>query len=176
MLADPQFNISLNVSQLDVAVNNIVQEGYTLTEPTLAADGESISIQGLVGVDILQFIPNLHISKCMLGSAWSTPLGIVPFGNILHFLHQNQVVPISSHDLITERPAPDYRNVVSSLNDTPVTHLNFVLSLKKSYFSPLESLFPDSSVEQGLENMLSLDSSDCHEESNLSKYDTVMIE
>ena len=34
MLADPQFNISLNVSQLDVAVNNIVQEGYTLAEPT----------------------------------------------------------------------------------------------------------------------------------------------
>ena len=157
MLADPQFNISLNVSQLDVAVNNIVQEGYTLAEPTLATNGESIPIQGLVGVDILQFIPNLHISKCMLGSAWSTPSGIVPFGNVLHFLHPNQVTPISSHDLITERPAPDYRNVVSSLNDTPVTHVNFVLSPKKSYFSPLESLFPDSSVEQGLENMFSLE-------------------
>ena len=169
MLADPQFNISLNVSQLDVAVNNIVQEGYTLAEPTLATNGESIPIQGLVGVDILQFIPNLHISKCMLGSAWSTPSGIVPFGNVLHFLHPNQVTPISSHDLITERPALDYRNVVSSLNDTPVTHVNFVLSPKKSYFSPLESLFPDSSVEQGLENMFSLDSLGCHEKSNQSQ-------
>ena len=176
MLADPQFNISLNVSQLDVAVNNIVQEGYTLAEPTLATNGESIPIQGLVGVDILQFIPNLHISKCMLGSAWSTPSGIVPFGNVLHFLHPNQVTPISSHDLITERPALDYRNVVSSLNDTPVTHVNFVLSPKKSYFSSLESLFPDSSVEQGLENMFSLDSLGCHEESNQSQYDTIMIE
>ena len=176
MLADPQFNISLNVSQLDVAVNNIVQEGYTLAEPTLATNGESIPVQGLVGVDILQFIPNLHISKCMLGSAWSTPSGIVPFGNVLHFLHPNQVTPISSHDLITERPALDYRNVVSSLNDTPVTHVNFVLSPKKSYFSPLESLFPDSSVEQGLENMFSLDSLGCHEESNQSQYDTIMIE
>ena len=176
MLADPQFNISLNVSQLDVAVNNIVQEGYTLAEPTLATNGESIPVQGLVGVDILQFIPNLHISKCMLGSAWSTPSGIVPFGNVLHFLHPNQVTPISSHDLITERPALDYRNVVSSLNDTPVTHVNFVLSPKKSYFSPSESLFPDSSVEQGLENMFSLDSLGCHEESNQSQYDTIMIE
>ena len=49
MLADPQFNISLNVSQLDVVVNNIVQEGYTLAEPTLATNGESIPVQGLVG-------------------------------------------------------------------------------------------------------------------------------
>ena len=159
-----------------MAVNNIVQEGYTLAEPTLATNGESIPIQGLVGVDILQFIPNLHISKCMLGLVWSTPSGIVPFGNVLHFLHPNQVTPISSHGLITERPALDYRNVVSSLNDTPVTHVNFVLSPKKSYFSPLESLFPDSSVEQGLENMFSLDSLGCHEESNQSQYDTIMIE
>ena len=111
MLADPQFNMSLNVSQLDVAVSNIVQEGYTLAEPTLAANGESIPIQGLVRLDILLFIPNLHISKCMLGSAWSMPLGIVPFVNVLHFLHPNQVTPVSSHDLITERPALDYRNV-----------------------------------------------------------------
>ena len=50
MLADPNFNIQLNVSQLDVAVNNIVTEGYSLAEPSLAANGENIPIQGLLGV------------------------------------------------------------------------------------------------------------------------------
>ena len=87
MLADPDFNIQLHVSQLDVAISNIVQEGYTLAEPSLAANGENIPIHGLVGVDILQFIPNLPITKCMLGSAWITTLGLVPFGNVIHFLY-----------------------------------------------------------------------------------------
>ena len=86
------------------------------------------------------------------------------------------MTPTSSHDVIIKRPAFDYHNVVSSLNDTPVIHANFVLLPKKSYFSPLESLFPDSSAEQGLENMFSLDSLGCHEESNQSQYETVMIE
>ena len=36
----------------------------------------------------------------------------------------------------------------------------------KSYFSPLESLFPDSAVEHGLEQMFSLDSVGCIDESN----------
>ena len=36
--------------------------------------------------------------------------------------------------------------------------VNFVLHPNKSYFSPLESLYPDSAVEHGLEQMFSLDS------------------
>ena len=176
ILANPHFSISLKVSQLNVAVNNITQEGYALADSSLAVDGESIPILGLVGVDILQFIPNLHISKCMLGSAWSTPLGIVPFGNVMHFLHPNQVTPISSPDLVSKSSKLEYHNVVSCLNDTPMTHVNFVLSPKKSYFSPLESLFPDSFVEQGLENMFNLDSWGCQEESDQSQYDIAKIE
>ena len=69
------------MSQLNVYVNNVTQEGHSLALLILAMNGNSIPIQGLVGVDMLQFIPNLHITQYMLGSAWSTPLGIVPFGN-----------------------------------------------------------------------------------------------
>ena len=38
------------------------------------------------------------------------------------------------------------------------SHLLILLSPIKSYFSPLESLFPNSSVEQGLEAMFNMDS------------------
>ena len=79
MLADTDFNIQLHVSQLDIVVSNIVQEGYTLADPSLAENGENIPIQGLVGVDIQQFILSLCITNCMLGSAWITPLGLVPY-------------------------------------------------------------------------------------------------
>ena len=40
ILATPNFNAKLNVSQLDTAVHNIVKEGYNLAEPSLADDGE----------------------------------------------------------------------------------------------------------------------------------------
>ena len=42
--------------------------------------------------------------------------------------------------------------------------VNFVMCPTKSYFSPLESLFPDSSVEQGLEAMFNMDSLDHNKE------------
>ena len=142
--------------------------GYTLAEPSLAANGENLPIQGLVGVDILQFIPNFHITKCMLGSAWITPLGLVPFGNIIHFLYPNQVAPINSHDQVSPSPRLEYKDVIPNETHMTTTHINFMLSSKKSYFSPLESLCHDSAVEQGLKNMFSLDSLGCHEESEQS--------
>ena len=42
--------------------------------------------------------------------------------------------------------------------------VNFVMCPTKSYFSPLKSLFPDSSVEQGLEAMFNMDSLGHNEE------------
>ena len=177
VLADSDFQIQLNVSQLDVAVNNIVKEGYVLAEPSLASNEENIPIQGLVGVDILQFIPEFNLTKCMLGAAWKTPLGLVPFGNIIHFLHPEQVVPVSSH--INESPNSDlkYQDTLSNNEELPSTFLNFVMSPKKTYFSPLESLLPESTVEQGLENMFNLDSLGCQDNSDISPhYDVVKIE
>ena len=44
--------------------------------------------------------------------------------------------------------------------------VNFVLHPSKSFFSPLNSLFPDSAVEHGLEQMFSLDSVGCIDEPN----------
>ena len=175
MFADPDFNIQLHVSQLNVAISNIVQEGYTLAEPSLAANGENIPIQGLVGVDILQFIPKLQITKCMLGFAWITPLGLVPFGNVINFLYP--VTPISSNDQASPSPRLEYKVVIPIENHMTATHVNFVLSPKKSYFTPLESLCPDSTVEQGLENMFSLDSLACRKESEQSSlYDSTKTE
>ncbi|XP_064117675.1 uncharacterized protein LOC135223100 [Macrobrachium nipponense] len=56
----------------------------------------------------------------------------------------------------------EYVNMVNMYKgNVPETLVNFIMHPKKSYFSPLESLFPDSEVEQGLENMFSLESVGC---------------
>ena len=38
-------------------------------------------------MDVLQFLPEFKMVSCMNDSAWKVPGGLVPFGNILHFLH-----------------------------------------------------------------------------------------
>lgn len=70
--------------------------GDRLVEPDLVNNGDQLEVQGLIGVDILQFFSEFRLVSCMLGSAWKVPSGIVPFGNVLHFLHSDQVVPESS--------------------------------------------------------------------------------
>ena len=47
------FNVKLNVSQLDTAVQNIVKADYHLAGPSLAGDGEKVPILGLAGIDII---------------------------------------------------------------------------------------------------------------------------
>ena len=99
----------------------------------------------------------------MNGSAWKVPGGLVPFGNILHFLHPRQVLPIEKYQCAEN----NFKDVVEGFErEVPATMVNFVLHPNKSYFSPLESLFPDSAVEHGLEQMFSLDSVGCIDESD----------
>ena len=98
-------------------------------------------ILGLAGVDIIQGFPEFALTSCMLGAAFSTSLGLIPFENILNFLHPGQAIPVQQPQARAERadvnnslycPLPDDEMLQSSVN--------FVMSPTKSYFSPLESV------------------------------------
>ena len=176
ILAASDFNVKFSVSQLDIAVKNIVKEGYHLAEPSLADDGEQVPILGLVGVDLIERFPAFALTSCMKGAAFSTSLGLIPFGNILNFLYPGQAVAVEqlrakAEEINVNNSAP----VSSSDAEILQSSVNFVMSPNKSYFSPLESLFPDSSVEQGLEAMFSMDSLGHNEESE-SDYDRLQID
>ena len=95
----------------------------------------------------------------MLGAAFSTSLGLIPFGSIFYFLRPGQAIPVQQLQARAERadvnnslycPPPDDEMLQSSVN--------FVMSPTNSYFSPLESLFPESSEKQRLEAMFNMDS------------------
>ena len=165
ILAASNFNVKLNVSQLDTAVQNIVKEAYHLAEPSLADDGEQMPILGLAGVDIIQCFPELALTSCMLGAAFSTSLGLITFRNILNILKPGLAIPVEQLQAKAERA--DDEMLQSSVV--------FVKCPTKSYFSPLESLFPDSLVEQGLEAMLNKDSLG-HNEEIESDFDRQLID
>ena len=174
VLATAGFKLSFRVSQLDVAWSNLTAAGINLAESDLASNGEELEVQGLIGVDIIQFFSECKLVPCMMGSAWKVPTGIVPFGNIIHFLHCDQVIPVSRY----VKEDVNFSQVVSPYEkDVPSTLVNFVLQPRKSYFSPLETLFPESAVEQGLEKMFSLDSVGCMEgQDQHSQVDLLMVE
>ena len=65
-------------------------------------------------------------------------------------------------------------NTTSSYEDVPNKYINFVLKPNKTYFSPLSHVFPDSQVEQGLENLHSLESIGI-KDSQSSSYDEAEI-
>ena len=158
IIAASDFNVKLNVSQLGTAVHNIIREGYRLAEPLLANDGEQLPILGLAGVDLIQRFTGFALTSYMIGAACSTSLCLVPFKNILYFLDPGQA--ISVEQLLIRAERADVNNSLycpPSDEEMLQSSVNFVMSQTKSYFSPLESLFPDSSVEQGLKAMLNMD-------------------
>ena len=181
MLIDKDFDIQLHVTDLPLAVANITAEGFKLADPFIAEHGEVINVQGLLGVDIIQFFPNMQKVSCMNGSAWMLDTGIVPFGNVMHFLKPSQIArstePFSTVNDCTTTSIKFVEAVELYGSEDASTYVNFVLEPKKTYFTPLEESFPDSLIEQGLENMFSLESVGCSEISNdQSLYDTDKIE
>ena len=103
ILAASEFNAKLNVSRLDTAVHNIIQDGYHLAEPSLANDGKQVPILGLAGVDLIQSFPEFALTSCMFGAAFSTSLGSIPFGNISNFLNPGQEISIEQLQTKAER-------------------------------------------------------------------------
>ena len=101
---------------------------------------------------------------------------MILFRNILIFLHPGQAIPVEQLQARAERA-----DVNNSLYCPPTdekmlqSSVNFVMSPTKSYFSPLESLFPDSSVEQGLKAMFDMDSLG-HNEEIESDLDRLLID
>ena len=171
MFACPDFNVHHKVLQLDSAVANLVKEGYRLAEPSLAKDGERVPIFGLAGGDIIQRFPQYALTKCMSGAAMATSIGLIPFGDVANFLYPGQVAPVNLKPYAEMEAVADVPLGLHEIDADPPaaleslqTAVNSVLSPRKTYFSPLETLFPDSSVEQGLEAMFSLDSLGHNEE------------
>ena len=146
---------------------------YKLAEPDLL-NGDQLEVQGLIGIDIIQFFSEFKKVPCMLGAAYKVPSGLVPFGNIMHFLYGNQIIsqgpvqPTSTEVSFTQA-------ITRYDNDIPTTVVNFVLQPRKSYFSPLETLFPESAVEQGLENMFNLNYVGCGDSQEQHSQTDVML-
>ena len=163
MLVDNQFDISFKVRGLGQAVSNIKAKRHRLAAEY---DGDCVTVHGLIGVDIIQYLKPNQMIDCLNGSAWRLSQGIIPFGNINNFLYADQRTQISA--------GTQLNNFVDIVNkfECPSTFVNFLMDPKQSYEDPYESFFDESLVERRIDKMIICDSLGIDENSeNLSEYD-----
>ena len=155
------FHLDFPCDQIDLAINNIVANGYKLSKHYPQFVNGSVRLYGLLGCDFLQFLTNFSLTTCMNGKAFQLDKGIIPFGSVDHFLDVSQVKPIQSQ--------------LFRLTGEEASSVNFVMNPVSSYFSPISAVFDNCDVEQGLENLYSLENIGI-KDSKISSYDDVQIE
>jgi len=149
-LVNDEFNLALNIDGLTVARDNISKE-FTLNSE---CDSDFVNLEGLIGIDALQYIGKIESIQCLSGRAFKFSSGIVPYGNIDNFLNNDQLATKYSKN----RP----ENIVSG------SVVNYVLNPVKSYFDPISPVC-DSVIEGNLDRMFSAESIGLSEE--YSDYD-----
>ena len=142
ILIDKDFNVEMNVRGLAQSISNIKNNNFKL-----AADYDK-PIQGLIGADIISFMDDLGMVKCMYGSVFNVTTGIIPFGDTNHFLYPGQV-PIETQNYSSEL---NFKTIIAEVPCQAPSDLNFCLNPKRSYEDPVAPFFPEASVERNIDS------------------------
>ena len=153
ILVDEDFNLEFNVSDFPNVISNIKNLGFKFAAD-LHEESSLVKVDGLIGVDLIQYMDSMEIIECMYGSAWQIPQGIIPFGNAQNFLYRSQITPSE----VSQENVNHYSTIISQFSSVPTTHINFVLNPKQSYFDPLSEVFSESQVERNIDKMFSCES------------------
>ena len=160
ILVDQQMKLEYEVSDLNLALKNI-SKFFKLADTSYCtnSDNSKIKLDGLIGTDLIQFLPKFNLVRCMNGSAFETLNGLIPFGHVEHFMYPHQIKPVFHQQSESDQEQQTTFNEVS-LPESEVDNslVNFVVEPAKSYFHPLDHIFSESEVEHGLESMFSMES------------------
>ena len=146
-------------------VKDIEAAGYRLAADLSKTSGSEIIVEGLVGMDVMQFLKPIQQINCMRGTAWKISSRVMPVGSVDHFLNMPPPSSASSY----KHPECSFSVVL-----TEKTFVNFVLHPKETYADPLESIFEDIWVERKVDGLFSVDSLGISEDA-LSDYDQSKI-
>jgi hypothetical protein len=164
-LIDEDFNLKFEVSNLNDAINNLECEKLA----DIAFDNNStnvVELEGLLGVDAIQFFKEFSMMKCMEGSAFKYAGGLIPFGNVENFITKSQI-------------AEKYRNGISDENLFENHFLTdnlviFTLGSPVERFDGFDVPFEDK-LDKRLDNLFSLESLGVKDEP-ISDFDELCID
>ena len=169
MFVDSQFKLELEVRGLNKLVHNLNKLKFNLgTDYT--PDSDAILIDGLLGMDVLQFVQFATV-PCMSGQALRMADKFIPFGNSSHFLYHDQLRSMAKDDFVETHFSTIIANV-----QCPEQVVNNCVEPKSFYIDGLAPLFDESSIERNIERMVNCDSLASSSESpDLSTYDLEKI-
>ena len=128
---DKNFHLEFHIDKLNYAMQNLGED--TLADTQAVSSGDLVKLEGVLGVDSIQFFGDFRKVKCMRGAAISIGGKLIPYGDIQHFLTKEQI--------------SFNRNVPSPVNAADSSLVNFALSPDGHHFDPISSVITDSQVE-----------------------------
>ena len=169
-LVHDSFNLNFSIDGLTSACKNIGSK-FNLIE---SFDSDEILLEGLLGVDCIQYLQQCNLITCLGGKAFELHNGVIPFGNIDGFLYSNQLARKYSKATYN-KPNLNYNepNQISDDSYEVNSIVNFILNPIKTNFDPLGGVMSDSQVEHNLDKMFNIESLGITEES--SSYDEFHI-
>ena len=133
-LFSDKYNLNLHIKDISTVINNLKTK-YNLAKENFSS--ENIRLEGLLGVDCIQYFSNFHIIKCMNGTAFKFWNKIVPFGNTDSFLTPDQL-----------------SNGLENENRRGPLNLNFALT---DYLDPIGGILCESNLNHYMDSMSSLE-------------------
>ena len=170
-LVDDDIDMKFCVPGLRDAINNLTEKVVKLAADFSCIKKDTLHVHGLLGVDLLQYLRPMMLINLMGGFPWEVSQGVIPFGNVSHFLLSRQFSDGNGGG----SNASSYQNIIIQHSTCPVTHVNFVLSPKSDYLDPCQS-FEEASAERKQDMMFSLESLGLREENPISNYDRAKID
>ena len=156
LLIDQNFNIDFSVEGLSDALKNI-KNSYNV--PINSFGENSVKLEGLLGVDFIQFLADFRITKCLNGSAFSFSDLIVPFGSINLFLPETRGSAVTVES--------------ETSNSCSSTLINFLTNPVGVNFDPIGNIVSNSFVEPNLDKLFSLETLGISENYSISDLDFV---
>jgi len=158
-LIDKKFSLEVSVNGLDDAINTLRGE-FPLADSAFLAAGsqETCKLDGLLGVDAIQFFTNFSLISCRRGAAFQYTGGIIPFGQVENFLSKQQIKSLTESKI---RESAFLDSQVNFLIEKPTPH---------NYLTDFES---GDDIEERLDNLFKVESLGLTEEK--SDFDTEQI-
>jgi len=161
MFIDPLFNLDFEVRGLQQITKNLKKLNFNLGAD-LPTDSDMVQIDGLLGMDIIQFI-NFYTISCMHEQAIFIAGTVVPFGNSSHFLYPGQVGDYANSNHI-ENNSPTLMSYIKCSD-----HVVNVCCEPKVISEALP--FDLSPVQNKIENQVNHDSLAINESLEFNSYD-----
>ncbi|XP_047735922.1 uncharacterized protein LOC125177710 [Hyalella azteca] len=153
ILVSDEFRLTFAMRGLGLVTENISRIA-PLADSSFTNCSDTVELEGLIGIDVLQFLKDFHVVLCLRGSVFSLAGKLIPFGDVENFLTSSQITSLSK--------------VSSAVSDHSVSSslVNFVLDPVCTCRDPIASIAKDSEIEGHLDNLFKLDSIGIKETNN----------